>query len=52
VYYRKNASGDAAVEITCRGACDCATCPCVCPKNGCRCQATCRHNDASCTEVQ
>ena len=52
MYNRRNASDEAAVEITCCGARDCATYPCVCSKNGRRCQATSRHNDASCTEVQ
>ena len=33
-------SDKTAVEITCCGACDCATYPFICLKNGCRCQAT------------
>ena len=41
-----------AVEITCCGACDGATCPFICAKNGSRCQATKCHSDANCTEVQ
>ncbi len=45
-------SDKTAVEITCCGACDCATRPFVCLKNGCRCQATKCHIDANCTEVQ
>jgi hypothetical protein len=51
MYNRKNASDETAVEITCYGACDGANCPCVCPKNGCRCQATNCHTDGNCTEV-
>ena len=45
-------SDKTAVEITCCGACDCATYPFICLKNGCRCQATNRHTDANCTEAQ
>ena len=53
MYNRKSPSDETAVEINCCGACDCASCRCVCPKNGwCRCQATKRHTDANCTEVQ
>jgi hypothetical protein len=45
-------SDKTTVEITCCAACDCATHPFVCLKNGCCCQATKRHTDANCTEVQ
>jgi hypothetical protein len=45
-------SNKTAVEIICCGACDGATCPFICLKNGCCCQAANRHTDANCTEVQ
>jgi len=52
MYNRRHASDGAAVEIICCTARGPASCPCLCPKNGCRCQATDRHTDANCTEVQ